>query len=296
MSRRLRVLGLVVLGVALAAAARRLDWRVIGETLAGARLGPVLVAVALNLATRTVVRARRTQLLLEGRVGFGALIRMHLAGYAAGTLLPGPAEEIVCCTQLATQHGLPARELVRLQLVDKALGVLSVALVALALLPLAAAVILAALATIALAIAVPRIAALVGWLVVSNALCIAMIGLCLVAAGAQLPLSGWIEIFLATSVTGAITLLPGQLGTLESAFALTAAQYGAPPALAIAAALLYRLAFAPTALAGVPMLWRSAASRPRRAQAGLAHTMSASCQLPDAVERLPDAGLTRCFR
>jgi len=262
----MRVVVVVIVAVALAVTCWWLDWRAIAAALAAARLAPVALAVVVNLLARTWVRARRTQVLVGGRGSLAALVRMHLAGYAAGTVLPGPAEEVLCCMHLARTHGFAARALVRLQVVDKALGVVSIALVAIALLPLPAAVVVGSVATATLVLAVPRWRALVGWLVVSNALCVAMIGLCLVAVGVDVSPRAWLEIFLAISVGGAVTLLPGQLGTLESAFAVIAARHGVPAAAAIAAALLYRIAFAPSAVAGIPMLWRLSKTRQDPAQ------------------------------
>ena len=65
-----------------------------------------------------------------------------------------------------------------------------------------------------------------------------------------------LETFLAISLTGVVTVVPGQVGTLESSFAVVAAHHGGSPALAIAAAVIYRIAYAPTVIAGAPLLWR----------------------------------------
>ena len=251
-----------VLVPALVVGCSRIDLAAIGTTLASARPGYITLAVALNILTRTVVRVCRTQALLGERVPFGILIGIHLTGYAAGTLLPGPAEEVACCAQLARRHGVPMRELVRFQLIDKTLGVVSVAITALVVLPLAIAGPLAVIAMIVTALAPVHLRRLLCWLMVSNALSIALIGLCFAAVGAQPSPLEWVEVFLATSVSGAVAVLPGQLGTLESSFAIVAAHHGGSPSLAIAAALIHRITHAPTAIAGVPMLWRNSASIP----------------------------------
>jgi uncharacterized membrane protein YbhN (UPF0104 family) len=251
---------MLVLVPALVIACSRIDLAAIGKALGSARLGYITLAVALNILARTVVRVRRTQALLGERVPFGALIGIQLAGYAAGTLLPGPAEEVACCAQLARRHGVPMRELVRLQLIDKTLGVVSVAITVLVVLPLAIAGPLAVIAMIVTALAPAHLRRLLCWLMVSNALSIALIGLCFAAVGAPPSPLEWVEVFLATSVSGAVAVLPGQLGTLESSFAIVAAHHGGSPSLAIAAALIYRITHAPTAIAGVPMLWRNSAS------------------------------------
>jgi hypothetical protein len=251
-----------VLVAALVVACSRIDLAAIGKALGSARLGYITLAVALNILARTVVRVCRTQALLGERVPFGTLIGIHLAGYAAGTLLPGPAEEVACCAQLARRHGVPMRELVRLQLIDKTLGVVSVAITVLVVLPLAVAGPLAVIAMIVAALAPAHLRRLLCWLMVSNALSIALIGLCFAAVGAQPSPLEWVEVFLATSVSGAVAVLPGQLGTLESSFVVVAAHHGGSPSLAIAAALIYRITHAPTTIAGVPMLWRNSASIP----------------------------------
>jgi uncharacterized membrane protein YbhN (UPF0104 family) len=259
---RIRIVAIFVIVPALVVACSRLDLAAIGEALGSARLGYVTLALALNILARTVVRVWRTQALLGERVPFRALVGIQLAGYAAGTLLPGPAEEVACCAQLARRHGVPMRELVRLQLIDKTVSVVSVAITALVMLPLTVAGPLAVIVALVTALAPVHLRKLLCWLVVSNALSIALIGVCLVAVGVQPSPLEWVEMFLVTSVSGAIAVLPGQLGTLESSFAVVAAHHGGSPSLAIAAAVIYRITHAPTAIAGVPMLWRNSAPIP----------------------------------
>jgi hypothetical protein len=242
---------------ALALACRHLDVDAIGAALRRAHVIPFALAVLVNLVARTVVRVRRTQLLLDRRVPFLALVRLQLAGQAAASVLPGPAEELVACTQLARTRGFSLRELASFQLTDKALGVSSIGFVALALLPLYVALPVGALAFVLVARAAPRLVEPFAWLIVSNALCIAMVALCVAAVGADAAPTACVEVFLATSLTSVVALTPGGIGTLESAFAITAIHGGMPSHLAVAAAILYRIAHViPPALAGLPALWR----------------------------------------
>src|SRR5689334_14397099 len=97
------------------------------RALAGAALAPVALAMFINLVLRTAARTRRTLVLLagfpDGTVGFGALFRLLLAGYAAAAILPAPAEEIFCTTALVRRHGFRLRSLAHAQAVDKSLGI-----------------------------------------------------------------------------------------------------------------------------------------------------------------------------
>jgi len=241
---------LVAIGVALA----RVDLDQLGAALAGASLVPVVLAIVLNLVGRTAARVRRSELLLGDRASFAELVRLHLAGYAAAIVLPGPAEEVVCSGQLRTRSGMTLRELLAWQATDKTIGLISMAAIALALLPIALAGALAAAGLLVLAFVAPRWLLPLGWLVVSNLLCVAMIGLCLVAVGEPASLHGCVEIFCATALASALPLVPAQVGTLESAFVLAAAHQGVATPVALAAAVLYHLAQLAPAIAGLPLL------------------------------------------
>ena len=257
MVRHLRLFAVAAVVAALAIAARRIDWSGVGHQVAAASLLPLVAALALNLVVRTAARARRTQLLLGGKVALGEVIRMQLAGYAASALLPGPAEEAVCSVQLARGHQLKTREIVRYQVTDKLLGIASIAVTGLALLPPALALAIGSAGIVVLAVARPQLVAPLGYLVVSNAACVVMIALCVTAVGAHVTPLVALRIFMATSLATALPIVPAQIGTLESAFALVAVHAGVSPAAALAAAALYHLAqLAPTAIAGLPLLAR----------------------------------------
>ena len=256
-ARWLRIVIAAVVAIALAVACLRLDLHGIGAVLAGASLPLWCAAVALNLGPRTAARARRTQLLLGGRVPFRDVVRLNLAGYAAQALLPGPAAEIVCSTQLARRNGFSLREVLSFQALDKSLGAISVAAVALVLAPPLVAVAVGTAGIALLALGARRLLVPLGWLLVSNVLCLAMIALCIVAVGGQITMLGCVAILVATSLAAAIPFVPGQVGTLETGFALAAVHHGIAPHVALAAGVLYHLAHAaPVTLAGLPLLLR----------------------------------------
>jgi uncharacterized membrane protein YbhN (UPF0104 family) len=141
------------------------------------------------------------------------------------------------------------------RVVDKTLAAVSVLVTAsLWVSPVLAAVL--TLAAVALAAAASRATcALLLWLLGSNVLVIATIAACCLAAGQSPEVA--LETFLAISLTSVVTVVPGQVGTLESSFVVVAAHHGGSPAMAIAAAVIYRIAYAPTVIAGVPLLWRT---------------------------------------
>jgi len=260
--RVLRLLVLVAVAAGCAIALARLDGHALRTALAGAALGPVVVAMALNLFLRTAARTRRTLVLLralpDGSVGFGELFCLLLGGYAAGTILPGPAEEVLYTTALARRHGFRLRALLGTHAIDKALGIASMAAVALPILPAAAAIAVGGALALALLVARrPRLCEAFGWLVVSNLLSVAMVGLCCAAVGLHVGFVGCLRIFLATACASALGLVPGQIGVLETAFVLALTRFGVDPATALAAALLYHAAqVVPLVLAGLPVLVR----------------------------------------
>jgi uncharacterized membrane protein YbhN (UPF0104 family) len=237
--------------------------------------------MSLNLVGRTAVRTLRTRLLLggvgRGAIGWHQLLRLQLCGYAAGALLPGPAEETLCTARLVRRHGFALRDLLATHALDKSVGVVSVLLVVLPILPGAGraalplfVAALVALAVLALGVVrARRGAAAAGWrvggalalLVVSNLLSVAMVALCLAAVGVHIGALGCLQLFAASSCASAVPLTPGQIGVVESTFVLALGHLGVAPAPALAAGLLYRLAqVGPLVVAGLPMLlalpWR----------------------------------------
>ena len=257
MVRWVRWAAVAAVAVGLAIAWRQWDIHGVADVLSGARLLPFVAAVALNLFGRTAVRARRTQLLLGGRVSFREVVRMNLAGYAAAAMLPGPAEEAVQCTQLARANGFTLRDLGAYQLTDKLVGLASMAAMALPLLPPDVAIALGATGLAVLAAVRPRLLAPLGWLMGSNAMVVAIIALCVTAVGGHASARDCLELMFATSLATALPLVPGHVGTFEAGFVLAATHLGMPAPIAVSAAVLYHVAqIVPLAVVGAVALCR----------------------------------------
>src|SRR5262245_33621235 len=257
MVRCVRVFAVAAVAVGLAVAWRQWDVHGVAGVLAGASVLPFLVAVALNLFGRTAVRARRTQLLLGGRVRFREVVRMNLAGYAAAAMLPGPAEEAVQCTQLARANGFTLRDLGKYQLADKGVGLISMAAMALPLLPPLLAIAIGAAGLAVLVAARPQLVAPLGYLMVSNMLVVAIIWLCVTAVGGHASARDCLELMFATSLATALPLVPGHVGTFEAGFVLAATHLGMPAPIAVSAAVLYHVAqIVPLAVVGAACLVR----------------------------------------
>lgn len=282
--RALRVGGLLVAAAGCVALARHVDFGGALAALAAASPWPVALALLVNLGPRTAARARRTLVLLrtapEGRIGARDLVPVVLASYAAGTLVPGPAEELLMGASL-TRFGFRPRALLAIHLVDKSIGVLSVGLLAAPLLPGAARApgLLAALAALALgatgawlsrarrAIRFRVVLEALACLVVSNLASIAMVAFSLAAVGAPVSFNVALEIFALASCACILPLAPGNVGVLEAAFAVVATHRGVPPSAALAAAVIYHGAqIVPLVAAGVvPLIQISLANgRPAR--------------------------------
>ena len=193
-----------------------------------------------------------------------------LGSYAAGYLVPGPAEELFHAASL-TRFGFRPRDLVSMHLVDKALGVMSVALVALPvvrgvsrvplLLGIAVALVLGGAGVLLSrargSISVAALARALACLVVSNLASVAIVHLSLAAVGTPSSLGADLEIFAATACACVLPLTPGQVGVVEAAFAATAAHRGVPPSAALTAAILYHGAHVvPLIVAGLPSMIR----------------------------------------
>jgi hypothetical protein len=267
---RVALVGALVAAGALAL--RRIDRHALAAGLAQASLAPILAAALLNLVGRTAARTRRTQVLLhglsEGRVRFTELFQLLLGGYAASTLLPGPAEEVLCTTALV-RRGFRLRDLLGTQALEKALGVLSIVTIAVPVVPVRGPLLFGAAAAFAVVAVLVvrrrrsgqqrrRVAEALGWLLVSNVLNVAMVALCASAVGLHLGLGRCLQLFvMTTTLTNALPLLPAQVGILESAFVLSATRLGVDPGAALVTALLYHFAqVAPLTLAGLPTLIR----------------------------------------
>jgi uncharacterized membrane protein YbhN (UPF0104 family) len=279
----LRAGGLLLAAAGCVALARHVDLGRAFAALAAASPWVVALALLVNLGPRTAVRVRRTLVLLrtapEGRIAARALVPVMLASYAAGYLVPGPAEELFSGASL-TRFGFRPRDLVSISLIDKALGVVSVGLVAAPLLPAAAMApgILAAAGALALgvfgawlsrarrAIRWRVIAEALACLVASNFASVAILCLSLTAVGAPVSLRTALEIFAMTSCACILPLTPGHLGVFEAAFTVAATHRGVPASAALAAAVIYHGAhIVPLVAAGLPSLIRISLANRRAA-------------------------------
>ena len=257
MPRYLRYVGGAGLGVAVAFACRHVDLAAAGAVLRQTEWFPCVPLLVLALVARVLARARRTHLLVERRLAFRCVMRLTLAGCAAASVIPGPSEGVLWCTQLPRRHGFTLREIARFQIADKALVGTSIGLVALVLLPWWSAALITGAVGAVFALVARRLLAPLGCLVVSHVLSILMISLCLGAVGAELAPLACVQLFLATSCAGLLPLVPGQVGTFESAFAVVAVSHGSAPASALAACVLVHVAdVVPSALVGLPALIR----------------------------------------
>jgi hypothetical protein len=280
----LRVGGVVVAAAVCVALARHVELgRAIGA-LAAASPWPIALALLINLGPRTAVRMRRTLVLLrtapEGRIPARRLVSVMLASYAAGYLVPGPAEELFAGASL-TRFGFRPRDLLSINMIDKSLGAVSIALVAAPLLPGAALVrgVLAAAGALALGVFgvwLSRARRQIRWRVIVEALAcllasnftsIAIVELSLAAVGTPVSAAAAIEIFAMTSCACILSLTPGHLGVFEAAFTVTATHRGVPASAALAAAVIYHAAHVvPLVGAGLPSLIRLSIANRRAAR------------------------------
>lgn len=264
----------------------RVDTRALKGALSGASLWQVAAAMAVSLGVQTTARARRTMVLLRtipgGRIGFGDLFSLLLGGYAAGYLIPGPSEEVLHTAGL-TRFGFRFGDLMSVQLTEKSLSVVSMALMALPVLPiegssrlvvgLAAAVALGTLVIHRIksdrTIPFHRLLRALGWVLVSNFSSVAMMWLCFSSVGAHPSFSTCLEIFAVTACACALPLTPGQVGVLESAFVVAATHLGVAAGTALAAGLLYHVAHVvPVVAGGLPAMMRLRVAVERHTNAG----------------------------
>lgn len=109
---------------------RGLELRRIGEALAAASPGWVLLAAALNLVQVWFRGALLGALLAPvARIPTARLVRYSLTTFAANNLLPGRAGEVVRVYLLRTREGVPAASAVAVALVEKAFELAAMLLV-----------------------------------------------------------------------------------------------------------------------------------------------------------------------
>lgn len=249
------LIGLLGAGLLCFFALRRVDLGALLSALRSASLWPLALAMVIDFVLRTLVRTRRTFVVLRAtspaRIGFGPLLLLVLAGGAAGCVLPGPSEEAVQ-TAMLRRFDFRLADLLAAQVIEKSLSVLSIVVLVLAFLPplgvpkVPLGVGVMVLAAVALyrvgtrrGVGAGRLLEAFALVVASNLLCVVMMWLAFLSLGAH---PGWITclaIFSVTACAGAVPLSPGQLGVIESAFVLAATHLGLASETALAVSILY---------------------------------------------------------
>jgi uncharacterized membrane protein YbhN (UPF0104 family) len=248
---------------------RRTDFSALGSALRGTAWGWVVLAVVCNVVGTTVARVRRWQALLEPiphrqRASFFDLVRISFASGAVSNLLPARAGEAVRVVELRRRRGYPAGALIAAQLAEKGIEAISLGVLfgACALLPgsdstpLAVAGAIAAAAIVLLAVLPRRAPGVAGrfldalravhaerswirsllWSLLSDAVDLLLVGLCLRALGIEVHPAVWAMVLLSINLALLLPSTPGNLGVLEAGavVALTASGVAAEPALAFA--------------------------------------------------------------
>ncbi|HMC33694.1 MAG: hypothetical protein AUH83_13845 [Deltaproteobacteria bacterium 13_1_40CM_4_68_19] len=265
----LRAAGWLIAVALVVVAARRIDFPALGSALRATAWGWVVLAMVCAVIGNTLAQTRRWQALLEPiphrqRASFFDLVRVSFASGAVSTLLPARAGEAVRVIELKRRRGYPAGALIAAQLAEKGIQAISLGLVLgiCALLPgawappLALAGAVAAVAVALLAV-LPRHAPGVAgrfldalrtlhaerswvrsllWSMVSDAVDLLLVGLCLRALGIDVHPGVWAMVLLSINLALLLPSTPGHFGILEAGavWALTTAGVAAEPALAFA--------------------------------------------------------------
>ena len=265
----LRAAAWLIAAALVVVAARRIDFPALGSALRATAWGWVVLAIVCAVIGNTLAQTRRWQALLEPiphrqRASFFDLVRVSFASGAVSALLPARAGEAVRVIELKRRRGYPAGALIAAQLAEKGIQAISLGLVLgiCALLPgawappLALAGAVAAVAVALLAV-LPRHAPGVAgrfldalrtlhaerswvrsllWSMVSDAVDLLLVGLCLRALGIDVHPGVWAMVLLSINLALLLPSTPGHFGILEAGavVALTTAGVAAEPALAFA--------------------------------------------------------------
>jgi uncharacterized membrane protein YbhN (UPF0104 family) len=268
----LRAAGWLIAAAVLFVAARRIDFRALGAALRGTAWGWVVLAAICNVVGNTLARVRRWQALLEPvphrqRASFLDLVRVSYASGAVSNLLPARAGELVRVVELKRRRGYPAGALVAAQLAEKGIEAISLGLLcgACALLPgarlppLAVGGALAASAVVLLALLPRRAPGVAGrflhalravhaerswvrsllWSLLSDAVDLLLVSLCLRALGIEVHPAVWAMVLLSINLALLLPSTPANLGVLEAGAVLALTASGVGAELALAFALLY---------------------------------------------------------
>ena len=265
----LRAAAWLIAAALVVVAVRRIDFGALGSALRGTAWGWVVLATVCAVVGNTLAQTRRWQALLEPiphrqRASFFDLARVSLASGAVSSLLPARAGEALRVIELKRRRGYPAGPLIAAQLAEKGIQAISLGLVLgiCALLPGAWAPPLAlagalALTAVALLAVLPRRAPGVAgrfldalrtlhaerswvgsllWSMVSDAVDLLLVGLCLRALGIDVHPGVWAMVLLSVNLALLLPSTPGHFGILEAGavVALTTAGVAAAPALAFA--------------------------------------------------------------
>jgi uncharacterized membrane protein YbhN (UPF0104 family) len=274
---------------ALYVGARSVDFAALLAALQGAAWGWVVLAVICNVVGNTVARVRRWQALLEPiphqqRASFSDLVRVSYASGAVSNLLPARAGEAMRVVELKRRRGYPTGALIAAQLAEKGIEALSLGVIFgfFAVLPGAHPAPLAiagsvAVAAVALLAALPRRAPGVAgkflqalravhaerswirslfWSLLSDAVDVLLVALCLRALGIEVHPAVWAMVLLSINLALLLPSTPGNLGVLEAGAVVALVAAGVRPEAALAFALVYHAVhLVPGTLLGVLAIW-----------------------------------------
>ncbi|MGZ6125796.1 MAG: lysylphosphatidylglycerol synthase transmembrane domain-containing protein [Myxococcales bacterium] len=270
-------------------AVRSVDFTALVDALRDASWGWVALAVICNVVGNTVARVRRWQALLEPiphqkRASFSDLVRVSYASGAVSNLLPARAGEAVRVVELKRRRGYPAGALIAAQLAEKGIEALSLGILfgVFAVLPGAHSLPLAiaggvAVAAVALLAVLPRRAPGVAgrflnalravhaerswipsllWSLLSDAVDVVLVALCLRALGIEVHPAVWAMVLLSVNLALLLPSTPGNLGVLEAGAVVALVAAGVRPEAALAFALVYHsVHLIPGTLLGALAIW-----------------------------------------
>jgi uncharacterized membrane protein YbhN (UPF0104 family) len=256
MSRRLRIILLVVVLAATAAAIARSDPRAIGHALAGMSWRWATMAAVLNLLG-VVIDATRLRIVVgaAGDIRWRRVLQAQLVGIVGNVLFPFKLGEGARAYMLTRRHGLPTATAVKMVLLDRVVDaiVLPIFVVAASvLLPLPPNVLryrgwmLASVAATTIAIVAvgrhrARLAAAVVASLVSWAARASILWCMLIAFHLVLPLSATVTMLVIVNLGIAIVATPGNVGSFELAGAAALALWEVPSETAFSVAIATHL-------------------------------------------------------
>jgi uncharacterized membrane protein YbhN (UPF0104 family) len=256
MSRRLRIIVLVVVLAATAVAIAQSDPRAIGHALSGMSWRWATIAAVLNLLG-VVIDATRLRIIVgaAGQVRWLRVLQAQLVGIVGNVLFPFKLGEGARAYMLTRRQELPTATAVKMVLLDRVVDaiVLPIFVVAVSvLLPLPPNVLryrgwmLASVAATTVAIVAVgrhrvRLAAAVGASLVSWAARASILWCMLIAFHLVLPLSATVTMLVIVNLGIAIVATPGNVGSFELAGAAALALWDVPSETAFSVAIATHL-------------------------------------------------------